>query len=146
MRSERWALGRANGGLGQLGAAKSTLLAACKTLGLVSPAIASPHRNALAIVLRQRYILRTHCSGCAVPVPFDAPRSMRLKQDAVQRCLPAPPLAPRVQADLQEKRRGGTAQQYHAYKKYKKAVAVAVEKRADDTKRSDVLHLMEVAG
>jgi len=53
---------------------------------------------------------------------------------------------PRVQADLREKRRGGTAQQYHAYKKYKKAVAVAVEKRADDTKRSDVLHIMEVAG
>ena len=50
------------------------------------------------------------------------------------------------QADLQEKRRGGTAQQYHAYKKYKKAVAVAVEKRADDTKRSGVLQLVEVAG
>ena len=64
----------------------------------------------------------------------------------LQRCLPAPPLAPWVQADLQEKRRGGTAQQYQAYKKYKKAVAVAVEKRADDTKRSDVLHIMEVAG
>ena len=55
-------------------------------------------------------------------------------------------MKPRVRADLQEKRRGGTAQQYHAYKKYKKAVAVSVEKRADDTKRSDVLQLMEVAG
>ena len=64
----------------------------------------------------------------------------------MQRCLPAPPLAPRVQADLQKKRRGGTAQQCHAHKKYEEAVAVAVEKRADDTKRSDVLHLMEVAG
>ena len=53
---------------------------------------------------------------------------------------------PRIQADLQEKRRSGTAQQYHAYKKYKEAVAVAVEKCADDTKRSDVLHHMEVAG
>ena len=63
-----------------------------------------------------------------------------------QRCLPARPLVPRVQADLQEKRRGGTAQQCHAHKKYKEAVAVAVEKRADDTKWSDVLHLMEVAG
>ena len=55
-------------------------------------------------------------------------------------------MKPRVQADLREKCRGGTAQQYHAYKKYKNAVAVAVEKRADDTKRSDVLHIMEVAG
>ena len=64
----------------------------------------------------------------------------------MQRCLPAPPLAPRIQANLQEKRRGGTAQQYHAYKKYKEAVAVAVEKHADDTKRSDVLQLVEVAG
>ena len=71
---------------------------------------------------------------------------MRRKNEMLQRCLPAPPMKPRVRADLQEKRRGGTAQQYHAYKKYKKAVAVAVEKRADDTKRSDVLHLMEVAG
>jgi|TARA_B100001113_G_scaffold337346_1_gene318434 hypothetical protein len=50
------------------------------------------------------------------------------------------------QADLQEKRRGGNAQQCHAHKKYKEAVAVAVEKRADDTKRSDVLQLVEVAG
>jgi len=64
----------------------------------------------------------------------------------LQRCLPAPPMKPRVQADLQEKRRGGNAQQCHAHKKYKEAVAVAVEKRADDTKRSDVLHIMEVAG
>jgi hypothetical protein len=71
---------------------------------------------------------------------------MRRKNEMLQRCLPAPPMKPRVQADLQEKSRGGTAQQYYAYKKYKKAVAVAVEKRADDTKRSDVLQLVEVAG
>ena len=45
-----------------------------------------------------------------------------------------------------KKHRGGTAQQCHALKKYKEAVAVAVEKRADDTKWSDVLQLMEVAG
>ena len=51
-----------------------------------------------------------------------------------------------VLADLQEIHRGGNAQQCHAHKKYKEAVAVAVEKRADDTKRSDVLHIMEVAG
>ena len=30
--------------------------------------------------------------------------------------------------------RGGNAEQYHADKKYKEAVAVAVEKCADDTK------------
>ena len=86
-----------------------------------------------------------HSSGCAAPLPFDAPRSVRRKRDAATLPTSMTSGAAGTGRSLQKKRRGGTAQQYHAYKKYKKAVAVAVEKRADDTKRSDALQLIEVA-
>ena len=87
-----------------------------------------------------------HSSGCAAPLPFDAPRSVRRKRDAATLPTSMTSGAAGTGRSLQKKRRGGTAQQCHSHKKYKEAVAVAVEKRADDTKWSDVLHLMEVAG
>ena len=102
-------------------------------------------RKALTKGLRQLYhthaLLRLCCATALRRVAIYAVKNEMLCSAACQHHHWR-----RSQADLQEKRRGGTAQQYHAYKKYKKAVAVAVEKRADDTKRSDVLHIMEVAG
>ena len=119
------------------------LLAACKTLGR-SPEFASPqsaHQRPPPTLYLTHALLRLCCATALRRVAIYAEQT-RCCSTACQHhhCR-------RGHKQICKKlRRGGNAQQCQAYKKYKEAVAVAVEKRADDTKRSDVLHIMEVAG
>ena len=83
---------------------------------------------------RQTKMILTNCAACAAPLAHTAPRCMRC---ATRYCKLA------CQRDHWRRghkqickiiRGGGKAEQYHANKKYKEAVAVAVEACAADTK------------
>ena len=83
-------------------------------------------------------MILTTCAACAAPLAHDAPRCVRCQtrycSSTCQRR--AWPRGMRLghEQRCEEIYRGGGAEQYHAEKKYKEAVAVAVAKCADDTK------------
>jgi hypothetical protein len=72
-------------------------------------------------------MILTNCAACAAPLAHDAPRCVRC---STRYCTPTCRLDHwrRGHEDLCETiERGGKAEQYHADKKYKEAVAEAVE-------------------
>jgi len=80
-------------------------------------------------------MILTNCAACAAPLPHKAKQCSRCK---TRYCGPA---CQKQHWDAgghdtlcKKIKKGGGAEQYHADKKYKEAVAVAAEKCADDTK------------
>jgi len=80
-------------------------------------------------------MILTNCAACAAPLhPTNAKQCSRCKTRYCNATCQTDHWR-RGHGDLCGRiRRGGGAEQYHADKKYKEAVAVAVEACADDTK------------
>ena len=82
----------------------------------------------------QTKMILTKCAACAAPLAHDAPRCLRCKVRYCNRTCQMDHWRRGHKQMCKKIHRGGNAEQYHADKKYKEAVAVAVEACADDTK------------
>ena len=76
----------------------------------------------------------TTCAACAAPLAHDAPRCVRCKLRYCNATCQHDHWRRGHKQMCKKIHRGGNAEQYHADKKYKEAVAEAVEACADDTK------------
>ena len=79
-------------------------------------------------------MLLTNCAACAAPLAHDAPRCVRCKTRYCNSTCQHDHWRRGHKQICKKIHRGGNAEQYHADKKYKEAVAVAVEACAEDTK------------
>ena len=79
------------------------------------------------------FLLNT-CAACAAPLALDAPRCVRCHSRYCNAACQHDHWRRGHKQICKRIHRGGNAEQYHADKKYKEAVAVAVEACADDTK------------
>ena len=79
-------------------------------------------------------MLITNCAACAAPLAHDAPRCVRCKTRYCNSTCQHDHWRRGHKQICKRIHRGGNAEQYHAEKKYKEAVAEAIEKCADDTK------------
>ena len=79
-------------------------------------------------------MILTNCAACAAPLRHDAPRCVRCKVRYCDSTCQHDHWRRGHKQMCKKIHRGGNAEQYHADKKYKEAVAVAVEACADDTK------------
>ena len=78
-------------------------------------------------------MILTNCAACAAPLAHDAPRCVRCKLRYCNATCQHDHWRRGHKQMCKKIHRGGNAEQYHADKKYKEAVAVAVEACADDT-------------
>ena len=78
--------------------------------------------------------LLTNCAGCAAELPHTAPRCSRCHTRYCGSACQAQHWGNGHKDVCKKIKKHGGAEQCHADKKYKEAVAVAVEKCADDTK------------
>ena len=81
----------------------------------------------------QKMIL-TNCAACAAPLAFNAPRCVRCWTRYCDSTCQHDHWRRGHKQMCKKIHRGGNAEQYHADKKYKEAVAEAVEACAADTK------------
>ena len=88
---------------------------------------ASPNNSA------KRKMILTTCAACAAPLAHNAPRCVRCKLRYCNATCQHDHWRRGHKQMCKKIHRGGNAEQYHADKKYKEAVAVAVEACADDT-------------
>ena len=73
-------------------------------------------------------MILTNCAACAAPLAHDAPRCVRCLDTILKRSTCQHDHWRRGHKQMCKKiHRGDNAEQYHADKKYKEAVAVAVE-------------------
>ena len=79
-------------------------------------------------------MILTTCAACAAPLAHNAPRCVRCKLRYCNATCQHDHWRRGHKQMCKKIHRGGNAEQYHADKKYKEAVAVAVEACADDTK------------
>ncbi|CAH0373241.1 unnamed protein product [Pelagomonas calceolata] len=79
-------------------------------------------------------MILTTCAACAAPLAHDAPRCVRCWTRYCDSTCQHDHWRRGHKQMCKKIHRGGNAEQYHADKKYKEAVAVAVEACADDTK------------
>ena len=79
-------------------------------------------------------MILTNCAACAAPLAHDAPRCVRCWTRYCDSTCQHDHWRRGHKQMCKKIHRGGNAEQYHADKKYKEAVAVAVEKCAEDTK------------
>ena len=79
-------------------------------------------------------MILTTCPACAAPLAHDAPRCIRCHTRYCNKTCQHDHWRRGHKQMCKKIHRGGNAEQYHADKKYKEAVAVAVEACADDTK------------
>ena len=77
-------------------------------------------------------MILTTCAACAAPLAHDAPGCARCLTRYCSRTCQMDHIRRGHEQICEEIRRGGGAEEYHAEKKYKEAVAVAVAKCADD--------------
>ncbi len=83
-----------------------------------------PHRP------RQRKMILTNCAACAAPLAHNAPRCVRCKSRYCNRTCQMDHWRRGHKQMCKKIHRGGNAEQCHADKKYKEAVAEAVEMRS----------------
>ena len=107
-------------------------LASCKTLGSKQKLIQHKPPRAHKCPRHPNMILTT-CAACAAPLAHDAPRCVRCKVRYCDSTCQHDHWRRGHKQMCKKIHRGGNAEQYHADKKYKEAVAVAVEACADDT-------------
>ncbi|CAH0373058.1 unnamed protein product [Pelagomonas calceolata] len=79
-------------------------------------------------------MILTTCAACAAPLAHTAPRCVRCHTRYCNKTCQHDHWRRGHKQMCKKIHRGGNAEQYHADKKYKEAVAVAVEACADDTK------------
>ncbi len=79
-------------------------------------------------------MILTNCAACAAPLAHNAPRCVRCKTRYCNKTCQHDHWRRGHKQICKKIHRGGNAEQYHADKKYKEAVAEAVEACADDTK------------
>ena len=79
-------------------------------------------------------MILTTCAACAAPLAHDAPRCVRCHLRYCNKTCQHDHWRRGHKQMCKKIHRGGNAEQYHADKKYKEAVAVAVEACDDDTK------------
>ncbi|CAH0365360.1 unnamed protein product [Pelagomonas calceolata] len=79
-------------------------------------------------------MILTTCAACAAPLAHNAPRCVRCHTRYCNQTCQHDHWRRGHKQMCKKIHRGGNAEQYHADKKYKEAVAEAVEKCADDTK------------
>ena len=79
-------------------------------------------------------MILTTCAACAAPLAHDAPRCVRCQTRYCNKTCQHDHWRRGHKQMCKKIHRGGNAEQYHADKKYKEAVAAAVEKCAEDTK------------
>ena len=79
-------------------------------------------------------MILTNCAACAAPLAHDAPRCVRCKTRYCDATCQHDHWRRGHKQICKRIHRGGNAEHYHADKKYKEAVAEAVEACADDTK------------
>ena len=77
-------------------------------------------------------MILTTCAACAAPLAHDAPRCVRCKLRYCNATCQHDHWRRGHKQMCKKIHRGGNAEQYHADKKYKEAVAVAVEACADE--------------
>ena len=77
-------------------------------------------------------MILTKCAACAAPLAHNAPRCVRCKLRYCNATCQHDHWRRGHKQMCKKIHRGGNAEQYHADKKYKEAVAVAVEACADD--------------
>ena len=78
-------------------------------------------------------MILTNCAACAAPLAHDAPRCIRCKLRYCDSTCQHDHWRRGHKQMCKKIHRGGNAEQYHADKKYKEAVAEAVEACAEDT-------------
>ena len=76
---------------------------------------------------RQRKMILTNCAACAAPLAHDAPRCVRCQTRYCNATCQHDHWRRGHKQICKEIHRAGGAEQYHANKKYKEAVAVAVD-------------------
>ena len=81
---------------------------------------------------RQTKMILTTCAACAAPLAHDAPRCVRCWTRYCDATCQHDHWRRGHKQICKKIHRGGNAEQYHADKKYKEAVAEAVEACADD--------------
>ena len=77
-------------------------------------------------------MILTNCAACAAPLAHNAPRCVRCHTRYCNKTCQHDHWRRGHKQMCKKIHRGGNAEQYHADKKYKEAVAVAVEACADD--------------
>ena len=93
-----------------------------------------PERSTAPMASSPPVYLLTTCPACAAPLAHDAPRCVRCKLKYCDSTCQHDHWRRGHKQMCKKIHRGGNAEQYHADKKYKEAVAVAVEACAEDTK------------
>ena len=78
-------------------------------------------------------MILTNCAACAAPLAHTAPRCIRCHTRYCNKTCQHDHWRRGHKQICKRIHRGGNAEQYYADKKYKEAVAVAVEACADDT-------------
>ena len=89
-------------------------------------------------------MILTTCAACAAPLAHDAPRCVRCKIRYCDATCQHDHWRRGHKQICKKIHRGGNAEQYYADKKYKEAVAVAVEECAEDTKALTTIRETEV--
>ena len=79
-------------------------------------------------------MILTTCAACAAPLAHNAPRCVRCQTRYCNKTCQHDHWRRGHKQMCKKIHRGGNAEQYHADKKYKEAVAEAVEACAEDTK------------
>ena len=82
-------------------------------------------------------MILTTCPACAAPLAHNAPRCVRCHLRYCNKTCQHDHWRRGHKQICKKIHRGGGAEQYHADKKYKEAVAVAVEACADDTRHAE---------
>ena len=80
-------------------------------------------------------MILTTCAACAAPLAYDAPHCVRCWVRYCDKTCRLDHWRRGHKQMCKKIHRGGNAEQYHADKKYKEAVAVAVEACVEDTAR-----------
>ena len=78
-------------------------------------------------ITAKRKMILTNCAACAAPLAHDAPRCVRCSTRYCNKTCQHDHWRRGHKQMCKKIHRGGNAEQYHADKKYKEAVAVAVE-------------------
>ena len=88
-------------------------------------------------------MILTTCAACAAPLAHTAPRCIRCQTRYCNKTCQHDHWRRGHKQICKRIHRGGNAEQYNADKKYKEAVAVAVEACAEDTKGQTCYICME---
>ena len=91
-------------------------------------------------------MILTNCAACAAPLAHDAPRCIRCHTRYCNKTCQHDHWRRGHKQMCKKIHRGGNAEQYNADKKYKEAVAVAVEACAEDTKGQILRRLTAIWG